>query len=64
MTRVRVFAAAHGYTLIKLDKASLTTEQKKGKETTVRKVLLALPKTPQEFEEKMMKALNYNVKPI
>ncbi len=57
-TRVRVFAATHAYTLLKLDKVSLTTEQKKGKETTIRKVLMAMPKTPQEFEEKILKALS------
>lgn len=58
LTRVRVFAATHNYTLLKLDKFSLTTEQKKGKETEIRKVMLAQPKTPQELEEKVIKALS------
>lgn len=57
LTRVRVLASQRGYTHLKLEKLSLTTEQKKGKETTTRKVLLAQPKTPQEFEEKVLKAL-------
>ena len=57
LTRVRVYAALNSYTLLKLDKLSLTTEQKKGKETTIRKVLLSQPKTPQELEEKVLKAI-------
>ena len=57
LTKVRVYAAMHNYTLLKLDKLSLTTEQKKGKETTIRKVLLSQPKSPKEFEERVLKAL-------
>ncbi|MCE5316056.1 MAG: transcription-repair coupling factor [Parachlamydia sp.] len=58
LTRVRVFAALRGYTHLKLEKLSLTTEQKKGKDSIIRKVLLSQPKTPQEFEEKMFKSLS------
>lgn len=57
LTRVRLFASLNGYTLLKLEKTTLTTEQKKGKETTIRRVLLPQPKSPQEFEEKIIKAL-------
>jgi transcription-repair coupling factor (superfamily II helicase) len=57
LTRVRVFAAINGFTLLKWEKLSLTSEQKKGKETTMRKVQLTPPKTPQELEEKIILVL-------
>src|SRR5262249_53679450 len=40
MTRIRVQASLYGYTLVKLEKLSLTTEQQKDKQTITRKVLI------------------------
>lgn len=57
LSRVRVYGAMNGYTLMKLDKMSLTTEQQKGKQTITRKVMLTQPKTPQELESKILAAL-------
>lgn len=56
-TRVRVYAALNGYTLIKQEKLSLYTEQQKGKNQTVRKVLMQGVKSPLDFEEKVLKIL-------
>ncbi len=56
-TRLRVYGALKGYTLLKLEKMSLTSEQQKGKDTIIRKVMLAFPKTPQELESKIIAAL-------
>lgn len=57
LSRIRVYGALNGYTLMKMDKMSLTTEQQKGKETITRKVMISPPKTPQELEAKIIKAL-------
>lgn len=53
MTRVRVFAAKLGYTVLKLDKLSLTAEGKNGS----RKILLGPMKSPSELEQRIVKAL-------
>ncbi len=57
LTRVRVYGALNGYTLLKYEKLSLTAEQQKGKQTTTRKVIISPPKTPQELESKIIQAL-------
>lgn len=54
LTRIRVFAARHGFTLVKQDKVTLTLERQKGKESQHRKVMLNHPKTPQELEKKIV----------
>ncbi len=57
LTRLRAFAARHGFTLLKQEKLTLTAERQKGKEVTTRKMLVAQPKTPQEMERKLIAAL-------
>lgn len=57
LTRLKVFASNQGYTLLKLEKFTLTAEKVKGKQTTTGKILLSPPKDPAEFEAKMMAAL-------
>lgn len=53
LTRVRVFAASHGVTLLKQDKVTLTIEKQTGKNTSTNKILMQLPKTPTEMEQKL-----------
>lgn len=55
--RVRAQASLLGYTLIKVEKMSLTAEKQRGKEISTRKVLFTLPKTPDEFEKKILPLL-------
>lgn len=57
LTRIRIFAGRHGFTLLKQDKMSLNVEQQKGKQTISRKILLQKPKTPQEMESKIITIL-------
>lgn len=57
LTRIRVIAALNGYTLVRLDKFSLTTEQHKGKQAEMRKVLIGKYKTPQELEDRVVSLL-------
>lgn len=56
-TRLRVFSSQHGYTLLKQEKLSLTIERRKGKDSTVRKILAPKYKTPQEMETKIIAEL-------
>ena len=57
LTRLRVYAAGHGFTLIKQEKLSLTIEKHKGKEASIRKLLAPKYKTPQEMENKIIAEL-------
>jgi transcription-repair coupling factor (superfamily II helicase) len=57
LTRVRAFAARHGFSLIKQEKFTLTVERQKGKESTLKKVMVQLPKKPQELEKKVIALL-------
>ncbi len=57
LTRIRVFAAREGFTLIKQEKLSLTLEKHKGKENFIRKILAPKYKTPQEMETKILAEL-------
>lgn len=58
LTRVRVHAARHGFTLLKQDKLSLTIEKRKGKDTLTRKILVPKYRSPQEMENKILAELN------
>jgi len=58
LTRIRVFAALNGYTLLKQEKLSLYTEQQKGKDQKVRKVMLPMAKTPADLEVHVLKILS------
>lgn len=57
LTRLRIFAGKHGFTLLKQDKVSLNAERQKGKQTTSKRILLAKPKSPQEMEKKITASL-------
>ncbi len=57
LTRLRVYAARQGFTVLKQDKLSLTIEKQKGKETTVRKILTPKFKKPAEMEAKIIAEL-------
>lgn len=59
VSRVRVILSQQGYTSLKFEKMSLIAEKQGGKETSVRKVLFTLPKTPLEFEQKMVKLFSH-----
>ena len=61
LTRIRVYASLHNYTLLKQEKLSLYTEKQKGKDQVVRKVLMPPTKTPAEFEVNVLKILSENV---
>lgn len=58
LTRLRVYAARNGITLLKQEKMSLTIEKQKGKETSVRKIITPKFKTPQEMEAKLIPELD------
>lgn len=53
LTRIRVFGSLNGYTLIKQEQTTLTTE----KQNKLNKYLLAKPKTPEEAEKKIIEKL-------
>jgi transcription-repair coupling factor (superfamily II helicase) len=57
LTRIRVFASRHGYSLLKQEKLSLTIEKYKGKESLLRKILAPKYKSPQEMETKILAEL-------
>ncbi len=57
LTRIRVYAARHGFTLLKQDKLSLLIEKNKGKDTLTRKILTPKYKSPQEWETKILAEL-------
>ena len=57
LTRTRIFAALNGIILIKQEKISLTIEKQKGKETSLRKIIMPKFKTPAEFEKKIIAEL-------
>lgn len=57
LTRIRVYAARNGFTLLKQDKLSLTIEKSKGKDTVTRKILMPKFKSPQEMEKRVITEL-------
>lgn len=57
LTRLRIFAGRHGFTLLKQEKVSILAEKQKGKETITHRLLLPMPKSPQEMERKVIAAL-------
>lgn len=57
LSRIRVYAALQGFTLLKLEKFSLTMELKE----QIKKVLFGKIKNPQHFEDQMINAMkNFN----
>jgi transcription-repair coupling factor (superfamily II helicase) len=61
LTRIRVHASLHGFTLLKLDKLSLVLERHKGKQTQTRRVLLGKFKNAQDLEIKVIKAMTERI---
>lgn len=61
ISRVRLFAARHHFTLLKLTKVVFLAEQSHGKQEKIsKKILLSLPKTPEELEISVIEALEKN----
>ncbi len=58
LSRVRTYAASHGFTTIKLDSYTLFLERKTGKESHTNKVLVGRIKTPEDFETKVRAAID------
>lgn len=57
ITRIRVFASLRGFTLLKMEKVSLTTERKEGNNTITNKSLFNKIQSPQELEDKVIQIL-------
>ena len=57
MTRLKVFAQSHGFTLIKMEKFSLRTERLKGKQTLSNQSLIPGFKQPKDISEKIIPLL-------
>jgi transcription-repair coupling factor (superfamily II helicase) len=62
LSRVRVYASRNGFTLLKLEKFTLTVEQHKGKQVNQRKLLMSKPKDPQDLETKIVAILKKEFK--
>jgi transcription-repair coupling factor (superfamily II helicase) len=59
--RIRLFAALNQFTLLKMTKVVLLAEQMVDKKKTIsKKMLISLPKTPQELETKVISELKKN----
>jgi transcription-repair coupling factor (superfamily II helicase) len=57
LSRLRVYAGRHGFTLLKIEKVSMTAEQQKGKTSTTKQMFLRPPRTPVELETNVIQAL-------
>lgn len=57
LSRLRVYAARHGFTLIKIERLSMTAEQQKGKTTVTRQTLIKQPRLPVELETHIIQGL-------
>jgi len=61
ITRIRLFAARNSFTLLKLSKVVFLAEQTHGKENKIsKKILITLPKTPEQLEQTILHALKEN----
>jgi transcription-repair coupling factor (superfamily II helicase) len=56
-TRVKVAGAQKGFTLIKLETHSLILERKTGEKSQSNRILMSRPKSPEEFEKKVIDAI-------
>ncbi len=57
LSRLRVYASRHGFTLLKAEKVSMTAEQQLGKTTTTRQFLLKPVQKPVDLENNVITAL-------
>ena len=62
LTRIRVFAARHSFTLLKMGKVSLHAERKQGNEVVTKQCMIGKAKSPQDLEAKVIKALKKGFK--
>ncbi len=62
VTRVRVWASRHGFTLLKMETVSLLAERKQGSDTTNAKILMKRPSTPADLEAKVLTELKKTFK--
>lgn len=60
LTKLRIYGALNGFTLIKKDKVSLTVERMKGGKITSKSFLLPPIKSPAELESKILTLLKDN----
>lgn len=61
LSRIRIFAARNSFTLLKLTKLILLAEQSHGKKKKIsQKLVIQVPKTPQELENVILSALRDN----
>lgn len=60
ITRIRVFASLNSYTLLKLEKVSMKSTQKVGKQTISRQQLIGKISSPQDLEDKIIQTLKKN----
>jgi transcription-repair coupling factor (superfamily II helicase) len=60
LTRIRVYAARKGVSLLKWEKGFLTIEQKQGKSLEKKQVRFSLPQKILELEQKLLKVLGKN----
>jgi len=58
LTRIRVYASLHGFVSLKVDKLTLYSERKVGKNVTFRQQLLGKISSPQQMEEKILALLS------
>lgn len=63
LTKIKVYAAYNGFSIVKQEKMSLLIEKRKGKETTLYKVLSPRYKTPAELETKVLAILQSKLAP-
>jgi transcription-repair coupling factor (superfamily II helicase) len=57
-TRVKIAGAQKGFTLIKLETHSLILERKTGQKSHTNRILMSRPKSPEEFEKKVIEAID------
>jgi len=60
LSRLRVYGSLNGFTLIRLENLSLTTEQKKGDQLITRKVLIGKAQNPQDLEKRVLESMGYS----
>ncbi|MCH9627402.1 MAG: Transcription-repair-coupling factor [Chlamydiales bacterium] len=66
LSRLRIFAARNSFTLLKMTKLVFIAEQSHGKKNKIsKKMVVRVPKTPQELEQVLINALkeNFPIKP-
>jgi transcription-repair coupling factor (superfamily II helicase) len=58
LTRFKVWASQHDFVSVKREKLTILAEQKKGKQTVTRRVIMPNCKKPKEFETKLISLLS------